>query len=244
VGNQGISPLYHAAIRSGGARPPRLGVVLGARHPRAPSRRHRRLRRHDCALFALEFVCIYWGFMFTTRGCAGCCFIYATPFFVALGAHWLFPAERLSGAKVAGLVAAFAGLRSRSADGLRLPTHREILGGRPPARGGRPLGHDDPDHQGAGASHQPAPDAVLPARRLGGAPRARSRHSPVRRASRGSRGRVVVAALYQIIARGLRQLPRVVLDAHPLSGVGAPRLHVLDASLRASRGLAPAERAG
>ena len=78
-------------------------------------------------LFALEFVCIYWGFMFTTAA-RGVLFIYATPFFVAIGAHWLFPAERLHGAKIAGLIAAFAGLALAFADGLRLPTRRELLG--------------------------------------------------------------------------------------------------------------------
>jgi drug/metabolite transporter (DMT)-like permease len=127
VGNQGISPLYHAAIRSGGA----ALLVWGWSAARGISV----LRRDGtavygatiAALFALEFVCIYWGFMFTTAA-RGVLFIYATPFFVALGAHWLFPAERLSGAKVAGLVAAFAGLALAFADGLRLPTHREILG--------------------------------------------------------------------------------------------------------------------
>src|SRR6185503_1457230 len=76
-------------------------------------------------LFAIEFVCIYWGFMFTTVT-RGILFVYAAPFFVALGAHWLFPSERLSGTKLAGLVAAFTGLAL--ADGLRLPTYREVLG--------------------------------------------------------------------------------------------------------------------
>jgi drug/metabolite transporter (DMT)-like permease len=79
------------------------------------------------ALFALEFVCVYWGFMFTTAS-RGVLFIYSTPFFVALGAHWLFPEERLHGTKIVGLVVAFAGLALAFADGLRLPTRRELLG--------------------------------------------------------------------------------------------------------------------
>ena len=127
VGNQGISPLYHAAIRSAGA----ALLVWGWSAWRGISL----IRRDGTAaygmtiatLFALEFVCIYWGFMFTTAA-RGVLFIYATPFFVALGAHWLFPAERLSGTKLAGLVAAFAGLALAFADGLRLPTYREVLG--------------------------------------------------------------------------------------------------------------------
>jgi drug/metabolite transporter (DMT)-like permease len=127
VGNQGVSPLYHAALRSAGA----ALLVWGWSTWRGIS-----LVRRDgtalygltiATLFAIEFVCIYWGFMFTTAS-RGVLFIYATPFFVALGAHWLFPTERLSGTKLAGLVAAFAGLALALADGLRLPTYREVLG--------------------------------------------------------------------------------------------------------------------
>jgi drug/metabolite transporter (DMT)-like permease len=127
VGNQGVSPLYHAAIRSAGA----ALLVWGWSALRGIS-----LRRRDgtagygatiATLFALEFVCIYWGFMYTTAA-RGVLFIYAAPFVVALGAHWLFPGERLHGTKIAGLVAAFTGLALAFADGLRLPTHRELFG--------------------------------------------------------------------------------------------------------------------
>ena len=127
VGNQGVSPLYHAAFRSAGA----ALLVWGWSAWRGISL----IRRDGTAaygmtiatLFAIEFVCIYWGFMFTTVA-RGILFVYAAPFFVALGAHWLFPSERLSGTKLAGLVAAFAGLALALADGLRLPTYREVLG--------------------------------------------------------------------------------------------------------------------
>jgi drug/metabolite transporter (DMT)-like permease len=127
VGNEGISPLWHAAIRSGGSALLLWGWSAWRGVP---------LWRRDgsglygvtiAALFALEFVCVYWGFMFTTAS-RGVLFIYSTPFFVALGAHWLFPGERLHGAKVVGLVLAFAGLAVVFADGLRLPTRREVLG--------------------------------------------------------------------------------------------------------------------
>jgi drug/metabolite transporter (DMT)-like permease len=127
VGNQGISPLYHAAIRSAGAAvlvwgwSAWRGIPLGRRDGTAA------YGATIAALFALEFVCVYWGFVYTTAA-RGVLFIYAAPFFVALGAHWLFPAERLHGTKLAGLIAAFAGLSLAFADGLRLPTHRELLG--------------------------------------------------------------------------------------------------------------------
>ena len=94
VGNQGVSPLYHAALRSAGA----ALLVWGWSAWRGIP-----LCRRDgtavygttiATLFAIEFVCIYWGFMFTTVA-RGILFVYAAPFFVALGAHWLFPTERL-----------------------------------------------------------------------------------------------------------------------------------------------------
>jgi drug/metabolite transporter (DMT)-like permease len=127
VGNRGISPLYHAAIRSAGAAllvwgwSALRGVPVGRRDGTAG------YGATIASLFALEFVCIYWGFMYTTAA-RGVLFIYAAPFFVALGAHWLLPAERLHGTRVAGLVAAFAGLALALADGLTLPTRREVLG--------------------------------------------------------------------------------------------------------------------
>jgi drug/metabolite transporter (DMT)-like permease len=127
VGNQGISPLYHAALRSAGA-----ALLLWA----WSAFRGISLLRLDgrgayaatiAALFALEFACVYWGYLYTTAA-RGVLFNYAAPFFVALGAHWLFPDDRLHAAKIAGLVAAFVGLTLAFADGLRLPTHRELLG--------------------------------------------------------------------------------------------------------------------
>ena len=102
VGNQGVSPLYHAAIRSAGSAllvwgwSARRGIPLARRNGTAL------YGATIATLFALEFVCVYWGFMYTTA-VRGVLFIYTAPFFVALGAHWLFPSERLHGAKTAGL---------------------------------------------------------------------------------------------------------------------------------------------
>ena len=180
--------------------------------------------------------------MFTTAA-RGVLFIYSTPFFVALGAHWLFPAERLHGTKIAGLIAAFAGLSLAFADGLRLPTRREVLGDVLQLGGRRPLGDDDPHHQGARADDQPAPDALLPAGGLGGAPR-RARGGERRAgrdaAHRAGRGR---GALPDRHPR-LRELPRLVLAAHPLPGLASARVHVLDAPVRGACRLAPAGRSG
>ena len=127
IANEGASPLFQAGVRSAGSA--LLLAAWAAWHGR-------RLRPDPgtwgyggliAALFAAEFVCIYWGFAYTTAA-RGVLFIYFAPFVVALGAHWFLPGEPLRGAKLAGLVCAFAGLALAFADGLRLPTRRELWG--------------------------------------------------------------------------------------------------------------------
>ncbi|HUM17935.1 MAG TPA: DMT family transporter [Candidatus Nitrosotalea sp.] len=78
-------------------------------------------------LFAAEFVFIYGGLTFTTAS-RSVIFLYSAPFFVALGAHVLIPGEHLTRAKVSGLIVAFVGLCLAFADGLYLPSRRELLG--------------------------------------------------------------------------------------------------------------------
>jgi drug/metabolite transporter (DMT)-like permease len=60
-------------------------------------------------LFALEFVFIYRGLVWTTATRA-VLFIYMAPFFVALGARWFLPAERLGAAQWLGLALSFVGV--------------------------------------------------------------------------------------------------------------------------------------
>jgi drug/metabolite transporter (DMT)-like permease len=61
------------------------------------------------AMLAGNFMFIGPGLELTDAS-RGILFLYAAPFLVALGAHILIPGERLSGLKVVGLMAAFAGL--------------------------------------------------------------------------------------------------------------------------------------
>ena len=111
ISNQGIPPLLAATIRSGAAsgllwayaRGKREGVFLQGRD-----------LRHGAAigiLFALDFLFLYWGLAFT-QASRGTIFLYMHPFWVALGAHFLLPDDRLTAVKGAGLVLAFAGLVS------------------------------------------------------------------------------------------------------------------------------------
>jgi drug/metabolite transporter (DMT)-like permease len=118
ISNQGIPPILAAAIRS--------GVASGLLWAYAWGRRERvflrgRDLRHGIVigiLFALDFLFLYWGLAFT-HASRGTIFLYTHPFWVALGAHFLLPDDRLTVAKGGGLVLAFAGLlsvfRSRSA---------------------------------------------------------------------------------------------------------------------------------
>jgi len=78
-------------------------------------------------IFAGEFILIYGGLAFTTAS-RSVVFLYSAPFFVALGAHRFIPGERLTPGRLAGLVLAFLGLCLAFADGLLVPSRRELLG--------------------------------------------------------------------------------------------------------------------
>lgn len=69
------------------------------------------------AMFGAEFLAMFPGLKLTTASRA-VIFVYTAPFFTALGAHWLIPAERLGWRQTLGLVIAFAGVAGAFADGL------------------------------------------------------------------------------------------------------------------------------
>lgn len=109
VGNTGISPVWQAALRSFGA-----ALLLSAWIflRRVPLREHGESIAPGVlvgVLFAAEFACLFVGLVYTTAVRA-VLLLYAAPFFVALGAHWFVPGDRLTRQKVVGLVAAFIGL--------------------------------------------------------------------------------------------------------------------------------------
>lgn len=60
-------------------------------------------------LFALDFLFLYWGPAFTDASRA-VIFLYTTPLWVTIGAHFVLPTDRLTPAKTLGVVAAFMGL--------------------------------------------------------------------------------------------------------------------------------------
>jgi drug/metabolite transporter (DMT)-like permease len=127
IASAGVSPMLQAGLRSLGA-----AILLLAWC------RWRRIRLIEPdrtwfpgivagLLFALEFLLLYWSLQYTSAA-RSVVFLNTSPFFVALGAHWLIGAERLRPAKMAGLIAAFAGVVIAFNDGLRLPTAQALVG--------------------------------------------------------------------------------------------------------------------
>jgi drug/metabolite transporter (DMT)-like permease len=127
VANGGISPLFQSGLRSAG------GMVLVFLYCRV---RGIPLFRRDGtlvaglvagAVFAGEFMLIFTGLLHTSAA-RGVVLLYATPFFVALGAHLFVPGERMTLLRLAGLLAAFLGVCLAFADSLSLPGGNALLG--------------------------------------------------------------------------------------------------------------------
>lgn len=127
VANAGVSPIFQAAVRSVIAA---SLVALWARARGLPLIHRDRTLVHGLAigaLFGTEFVFVYLGLFYTTASHA-VIFLYTAPLFVALGAHWLLPAEPLTGRKGLGLLLAFAGVLATFWDSLQSPTQLQLLG--------------------------------------------------------------------------------------------------------------------
>jgi drug/metabolite transporter (DMT)-like permease len=127
VANSGVSPLFQAAVRSIIAA---SLLTLWARCRGIPLLHRDRTLLHGLAIglfFGTEFVFVYLGLTYTTASHA-VIFLYTAPFFVALGAHWLLPAEPLTGRKCLGLMLAFAGVLFTFWDSLHFPTRLQLLG--------------------------------------------------------------------------------------------------------------------
>ncbi len=122
-----ISPLTHAAIRSFGAT---LVLVAWAYYKKIALFNRDGTLGNGVAvgvLFGLEFVALFPGIVLAGAA-RGTLLIYTSPFFVALGAHWLLPNEKLKPIKVIGLLAAFAGVGLVLADRLTLTANLNTSG--------------------------------------------------------------------------------------------------------------------
>ncbi|MHB1375756.1 MAG: DMT family transporter [Thauera sp.] len=109
LASAGISPVWQAGLRSIGA-----SVIVFAW---AVLRGVKLFERDGTLvpgllaglLFAVEFALIFLGLEYTTAS-RGVIFLYTAPFFVALGALWLLPLERMRRAQWVGMALAFAGV--------------------------------------------------------------------------------------------------------------------------------------
>jgi len=108
---QSVPPLFVALAR-GIIAAPVMALYVKLRGERLF--RGGRYLRHSLVLgvlFGLDFVFIYWGTVFTSASRA-VILMYTQPMWVALGAHFLLPGDRLTARKAAGLLLAFAGMAS------------------------------------------------------------------------------------------------------------------------------------
>ena len=127
LANAGISPVWQAGLRSLGAtalvwawasaRGVKLWSADGTLAPGLVAG----------LLFAGEFALIFWALEFTTAA-RGVIFLYTAPFFVALGAVWLLPHERMRRAQWAGMALAFAGVLALFGESLLLASGRAWIG--------------------------------------------------------------------------------------------------------------------
>jgi len=109
ISNTAVAPIFSSAIRSSVAAT--CGFFYCLKLQKSPFHRDIRLL-HGIAvglLFGLEFACLYLGTLWTDASRA-VIFVYLSPFFVAMGAHFLLRGERLTVIKTLGLFLAFMGV--------------------------------------------------------------------------------------------------------------------------------------
>ena len=109
VGSRGFPPLLAAGLRSVGATV-LVGTWMALRSQSL--RGSRRLLFHGAVtgfLFSLEFLFLYAGTSYTSASRA-ILLVYTSPFWVALGAHFVLRGDRLSPAKLFGLALSFLGV--------------------------------------------------------------------------------------------------------------------------------------
>ena len=99
------------------------------------------------ALFALEFIFIYRGLLYTTASRA-MLFIYIAPFVVVIGSHFLVPGDRFRWSQWVGLLMSFTGIVI--AFGVPVPSAdpHQILGDAMLLLGGDRLGVHHADGEG------------------------------------------------------------------------------------------------
>ncbi len=125
--NSAFSPVFQSGLRSACAF---LVVLLWA----VGARKHLSIRDGSLPyglfagfLFALEFALLFYAVEYTSVARASLLF-YSMPFITALGAHFLFPEDRLTPARVIGLVMAIGGIALVLADSQSRPSDEAWIG--------------------------------------------------------------------------------------------------------------------
>jgi drug/metabolite transporter (DMT)-like permease len=127
VAGSGISPFFHAGIRSLGAG---LLVWLWIAYKRQPIPFGPGIRGPALLaglLFSVEFMLLFPGLSLTTAARATL-LLYSAPFFVAIGLHFFMPGERLTKTRVLGMGLAFVGVALAFGDRLGGFTKEGLLG--------------------------------------------------------------------------------------------------------------------
>lgn len=107
--NEGFAPLFQAGLRSACAAVLILAYALIRRRALNFGDGTLGLGTLNGTLFALEFALLFIALDYTSVARVSL-FFYTMPFFVAIGAHFLFPGERLTLVRLAGLVLAIFGV--------------------------------------------------------------------------------------------------------------------------------------
>lgn len=122
-----LPPIFQAGLRSALAA---ACLLAWMRYRRIPVFPNRVVTGHGLVLgmmFGLEFGLLYPGMMLTSVA-RSYLLLYTSPFFVAVGAHFWLPGDRLTRLKTTGLLLAFAGLVVLFAQGLGGFSARALLG--------------------------------------------------------------------------------------------------------------------
>jgi drug/metabolite transporter (DMT)-like permease len=109
LSNEGMPPLVAVTLRNAGAAIPVAAYLLWKRIPLVHRDRRALFGVVIGVLFGLDFLFFYWGSSLTNASRA-VIFLYTQPFWVAIGANALFPDDRLTLRRLAGLFLALAGL--------------------------------------------------------------------------------------------------------------------------------------
>ena len=125
VANVGIDPIFGAGLRSVIAT---ACLILWMRFKRIPLFAGNLLDGITVGLlFGVEFCLLYPSLLYTTASSAWI-LLYTTPFFHAIGAHFLLKGDRLNWNKGIGMLLAFAGIIVLLSKDIGLPSKEQILG--------------------------------------------------------------------------------------------------------------------